>query len=72
MRFTVDPDADAAFLRFEDGTTARTEVLDADMDRAALIFSFDAEGYILSIEFLGMSRCLSTRAIDGLMKPSAS
>lgn len=63
MRFTYDPEVDAAYLyikdSIEDGEVAKTECCFEDSDSSIMINAdFNAKGILLGFEILGASECL--------------
>ena len=67
VRLTYDPDADAAFIYLSDpiepGAAVSGSTLNRVLDRASVNASFDADGRLLGIELLGVSRLLRPESI---------
>ena len=57
MRFTYDPDADAAYVYLVDeippGAVARTAMCDVEFDGGSVHLDLDSGGRLLGIEILG-------------------
>ena len=51
MKIEYDPRADAMYIRLAAG-----EVVDSDEVRPGVVLDFDAQGRVLGIEMLGVSR----------------
>ena len=74
MRFTYDPEADAAFLYIVDqigpGQAARSEMCDLEIRESAVILVLDANERLLGIEFLGASRLVPEEVLDRAERPN--
>jgi uncharacterized protein YuzE len=68
MRVTYDPEADAAFIYLVPtiafGEVARSQLCDIGLKETAMTLSLDAEGRVLGIEILGVSKALPPQAIE--------
>lgn len=73
MRFTYDPDADAAFVYIVDqidpGQVARSEMCDIEIQEGAVILVLDADERLLGIELLGASRLVPADVLDRAVRP---
>lgn len=73
MRFTYDPEADAAFVYIVDhinpGQVARSEMCDLEIREGAVILVLDADERLLGIELLGASRLVPTEVLDRADRP---
>jgi uncharacterized protein YuzE len=73
VRFTYDPDADAAFIYIVDqinpGQAARSEMCDLEIREGAVILVLDADERLLGIELLGASRLVPAEVLDGADRP---
>lgn len=73
MRFTYDPDADAAFVYIVDlihpGQAARSEMCDLEIREGAVILVLDADERIIGIELLGASRLVPKEVLDRADRP---
>ena len=67
IRMTYDPEADAAFVYLADpierGAAVSSSTLNRPLDSAAVIASFDADGRLLGIELLGVTRLLRPESV---------
>lgn len=69
MRLTYDQVADAAHLylvdRIEQGMVSRGDILETDVEGAAVLVDYDIRGHILRFEFLGASKILPAEVLSG-------
>lgn len=74
MRFTYDPDADAAFLHIVDpiapGQASRGEMCDLELREGAVIVVLDADDRLLGVEVLGASRLIPADVLQQAERPS--
>lgn len=73
MRFTYDPEADAAFVyivgHIDPGQVARSEMCDLEIREGAVILVLDADERLLGIELLGASRLVPAEVLDRADRP---
>jgi uncharacterized protein YuzE len=68
VRFKYDKEADAAYVWLgnsrEAGRSARTEVVDLEIENGAINLDFDDGGRLIGIEILGASRLLPAALLE--------
>lgn len=74
MKFTYDPDADAAYLYLADeigfGQVKRSRLVPLRMKGASVIVSLGENGHALGVEFLGASKQLDALLLDAIVEAS--
>jgi uncharacterized protein YuzE len=73
MRMTYDHEADAAYFYIVDpigpGEVAESHPVDASLNGAVVIATFDADKRLLGIEVLGASRALRPETLANTERP---
>jgi uncharacterized protein YuzE len=68
IRFKYDKEADSAYLWLgnsrEAGRSARTEVVDLDIENGAINLDFDDGGRLIGIEILGAGKLLPAALLE--------
>lgn len=68
IRFKYDKEADAAYVWLgnsrETGRSARTEVVDLDIENGAINLDFDDGGRLIGIEILGAGKLLPAALLE--------
>lgn len=68
VRFKYDKEADAAYIWLGDsreaGRTARTEVVDLEIENGAITLDFDDRGRLIGIEILGATKLLPAALLE--------
>jgi uncharacterized protein YuzE len=68
VRFKYDKEADAAYVSLgnsrEAGRSARTEVVDLEIENGAINLDFDDGGRLIGIEILGASKLLPAALLE--------
>jgi uncharacterized protein YuzE len=76
MRISVDREANAAYLRFEQGLqfgrVKKTHICDVVFAGGSVHLDVDSEGRLVGIEILGVTNVLSPEALDRLEGNSAA
>jgi uncharacterized protein YuzE len=65
VRFSYDPDADAAYVRLVEGHGAAKQVVVDDDDLSnPIVIDLDLEGHVVGFEFLHASEILPADLLD--------
>lgn len=64
MRFSYDPEADAASVRLIEGKAVKQVVVDDDDLWKPIVIDLDGEGHVLGFEFLTASEMLPAKLLD--------
>lgn len=59
MEITLDPQADALYIKVRDGKFAKNKVIDDDT-----ILDYDSKGHLLGIEILSASKWISSKDLS--------
>jgi uncharacterized protein YuzE len=65
VRFSYDPEADAAYVRLIEGhRSAKQVVVDDDELWKPIVIDLDGEGHVVGLEFLDASEMLPASLLD--------